>query len=105
MPGPGPVVRPGSGRSAGSGLRRRALVTGGHHGHGSITLRHVDHETGPDTRPIGRVVPGRDPGQWGGWARAGPPAIPEPSRAAPGGSAPWPADLARPDPPEPAGPA
>ena len=53
----------------------------------------MDHETGPDTRPIGRVVPGRDP------------AIPEPNRAAPGGSAPWPADLARPDPPEPAGPA
>jgi hypothetical protein len=53
----------------------------------------VDHETGPDTAPIGRVVPGRDP------------AIPEPNRPSPGGRAPWPADLARPDPPEPAGPA
>ncbi|MGH3409378.1 MAG: nuclease-related domain-containing protein [Streptosporangiaceae bacterium] len=55
----------------------------------------MDHETGPDTAPIGRVVPGRDP------------AIPEPNRPSPGGRSPWPADLARPapiEPPEPAGP-
>lgn len=58
----------------------------------------MDRETGPDTRPIARVVPDRDP------------AIPGPARPAPGGSAPGSpggpgrADLTRPAPPEATGP-
>ncbi|HEX3490934.1 MAG TPA: hypothetical protein VHU92_16420, partial [Streptosporangiaceae bacterium] len=59
----------------------------------------MDRETGPDTRPIARVVADRDP------------ALPEPARPAAGGSAPGSAgggpgraDLARPAPPDATGP-